>query len=79
MQWDNKTKRINNVEHRGYVNATSMYLIAAAPAVLQELGQQEFQTNDSPSRLEDILDESEGIFSDCFRWQQQKPMAGRQN
>jgi hypothetical protein len=67
-----KTKigSIQNEDHDGYLEANTTYLITAPEATIDQIGPKEFQPKETYNTLDDILDEGDGIFTDCFRWQQ---------
>jgi hypothetical protein len=68
-QWQTKTGVIRNEEHEGYIEATSYYLMAAPRKTIERLGKSEFTATETQARMEDILDEGDGMLTDCFVWQ----------
>jgi hypothetical protein len=46
-------------------------MIAANEKTITALGTEDFQATQVKTQLEDILDEGDNIFTDCFVWQEQ--------
>jgi hypothetical protein len=70
INWKCKVGIINNEEHGGLITTASYYLLAAPTHIIDIIGEKRFETNDGPAGLAEVLDSNDGIFSDCFRWQQ---------
>jgi hypothetical protein len=67
--WRTKIGSIRNENHDGYLEAHTTYLITAPKETIDQIGPKEFQPEETHNNLGDILDEGDGIFTDCFQWQ----------
>jgi hypothetical protein len=67
--WDSHIGELRNEEHEGYLEGRSTYMIAGPSTTIQRIKDAKTsKANDSYSKLDDILDDSDGIFEDCFRY-----------
>jgi hypothetical protein len=66
-----KTGTIWNEEQGGHIEGRTTYLVAAPAAVIKELGNNEFQTEEFVGTIQDILDQDDNIFTDYFQWHEE--------
>jgi hypothetical protein len=61
--------KISNEDHDRYLEGRSTYMIAGPNKTIQQIKAAKMnKANDSYSKLDNILDDSDGIFEDCFHY-----------
>jgi hypothetical protein len=76
LGWTTTIGEIRNEDHAGYLEGRSTYLIAGPNETINRINNATTsKANDSHNRLDDILDDSDGIFEDCFRYHERMETA----